>query len=446
MRKNQEPNVTSQDSQLQQPEENPPAPGTDSTWRRAIMPYLATRLSLVFVGLLADFYFLPLLKPNAVLPSVTANTRFPGALWLMWQRFDSGFYINLAQYGYWPASTLHTYSNWAFYPLFPMLIFLFAHLFGGSQTAFILAGLLVSNTAAVIAIIYLYKLVRDEFGTNVASLSVLYLALFPTAFYLSAIYTESLLLACSVTCIYFARKHRWWLASVCGGLAALARAQGVLLLIPVAWEFWQVASDRYAPIIFTKEDTVQERVRLWVISRVRGPLLAIQEPSKLFSLCTLGLIPAGLLAFLVYAKIKTNDLLATFHNQNWGWGRFFENPFQLLSMSLTHPVRADATNWNFWILNISVALLFLGFTVWAFRKLPMIYALYTLVMVLLPLSSSRLNSISRYYLVVFPVFIMLALYSSSAEHANRRYFILIPFAMLQAVLMVFFVLGLPAIA
>ena len=76
----------------------------------------------------------------------------------------------------------------------------------------------------------------------------------------------------------------------------------------------------------------------------------------------------------------------------------------------------------------------------------MIYALYTLVMVLLPLSSSRLNSISRYYLIVFPVFIMLALYSSNAEHANRRYFILIPFAMLQAALMIFFVLGLPAIA
>jgi hypothetical protein len=93
----------------------------------------------------------------------------------MWERFDSGFYITLAQYGYWPTSTLHTYSNWAFYPLFPMLIFLFAHLFGGSQTAFTLAGLLVSNTAAVIAIIYLYKLVRFEFGPNVASLSDLYL-------------------------------------------------------------------------------------------------------------------------------------------------------------------------------------------------------------------------------------------------------------------------------
>jgi len=135
MRKNQEPNITAQDTQLPPSVENPPAPRTNSIWRGAIMPYLATRISLVFVGLLADFYFLPLLKRNSVLPSVTANTRFPDALWLMWERFDSGFYTTLAQYGYWSASTLHTYSNWAFYPLFPMLIFLFAHLFGGSQHA-----------------------------------------------------------------------------------------------------------------------------------------------------------------------------------------------------------------------------------------------------------------------------------------------------------------------
>jgi len=66
--------------------------------------------------------------------------------------------------------------------------------------------------------------------------------------------------------------------------------------------------------------------------------------------------------------------------------------------------------------------------------------------VLLPLSSSRINSISRYYLIVFPAFILLALWSNNVEQANRRYFIMIFFAMLQAVLMVFFVSGLPAIA
>jgi len=417
-----------------------------SIWRDAILPYLATRFSLVLVGLLADFYILPLMSHYSVLASLPANTHFPNLFWLMWQRFDSGFYLNLAKAGYWPASTLHTYSNWAFFPLYPLLIFLFAHLFGGSDVAFSLAGLLVSNAAALLAVFYLYRLVACEFGACTASLSVIYLALFPTAFLLSAIYTESLFLACSLACIYYAREQHWWLAGLCGGLASLARAQGVLLFLPVAWEYWQVMSERYAPLTSAPGDRFQQRVRAWLASRWRGSLLAAREPSNWLALCALGLIPAGLLAFLIYGKIETGHLLATFDNQKWGWGRFFENPWQLLSTSLTHPESANPMNWNFWIFNICIVLVFLGFTIWAFWKLPMIYALFTLVMVLLPLSSSRLNSIGRYYLVVFPAFILLALWSKDEEHAHRRLLIMIPFAMLQAMLMVFFVLGLPAIA
>ncbi len=438
--------LKAQDTRFHQGEDIQPAPGTTSIWRGAIIPYLGTRLSLVLVGLLTDFYLLPLLKSSPFLPLPASNTSFPDALWLMWQRFDSSFYLAIAQAGYWPASSLHTYSNWAFYPLFPLLIFPFAHLFGGSPTAFSLAGLLISNSAALIAVIYLYVLVQREFGAKVASLSVIYLALFPTAFYLSAIYSESLFLACSVACIYYARTHHWLLAGFCGGLASLTRAQGVLLLLPLAWEYWQVISDHNAPITSTGQDNLQERVREWVTSRLHGPLLAARERRSWLSLFTLGLVPSGLLAFMIYGKIKTDDLLATFHNQQWGWGRYFENPLQMLLTSLTHPERANPMDWNFWILNMSIVLLFLGFTVWAFRKLPMIYALFTFVMVILPLSSSRLNSISRYYLIVFPVFILLALWSNNVAGANRHYFIVTLFAMLQAVLMVFFVLSLPAIA
>ncbi len=436
-------------TQLGQPGESEPPKRDGSIWRDAFLPYLVTRLGLVVVGLLADFYILPLLKHTAILPSLAANTHFPDLLWLMWQRFDSGFYLDLARSGYWPASTLHTYSNWVFYPLYPLMIFLVAHLFGGSTVAFSLAGLLISNVAALIAVFYLYKLVQREFGAKTASLCVIYLALFPTAFYLSAIYSESLFLACAVACLYYARGQRWWLSSLCGGLAALARVQGVFLLLPVAWEFWQVISDRYAPINNSAHDHFYARLyawlRAWLTSRVLGPLLAARALRNWLSLCALGLIPAGLLAFLIYGKMKTGHFLAPFDNEKWAWGHTLENPVQLLYISLTHPEKANPMDWNFWIANICVALLFLGFTVWALWKLPMMYALYTLVMVLVPLSSSRLNSLSRYYLIVFPAFILLALWSKRVEHGNRRLLIVILSAMLQAMLMVFYVLGLPAI-
>lgn len=50
------------------------------------------------------------------------------------------------------------------------------------------------------------------------------------------------------------------------------------------------------------------------------------------------------------------------------------------------------------------------------------------------------------YLVVFPALILLALWSSDEKHPRRKDFLLPLFASFQAVFMIFFVLGLPAIA
>lgn len=414
-------------------------------WRDALLPYLFTRVVLVLVGLLATYYILPLMINNPVLPSHTANMSFPQALWLMWQRFDSGFYLDIARNGYWPASTIASHSNWVFYPLYPLLIALVALVFGQSSTAYVLAGLLIANISACIAVTYLYLLARKEFGPSVASRSVFYLALFPTAFYLSAIYTESLFLALAIACIYYARQRRWWLAGLCGGLASATRSQGFLLIIPVAWEYWQVTCDRYAP--FQKQDaSLETNMRAWYISRLRGSLLAARSAKNWLAALPLLLIPMGLAAFMLYAKIKTGDILATFHSDQLGWGRTLAPPGRLLIYSLLHPIVAAPLNWNFWVLNIVMAFAFLGFTVWAFRKLPTIYALYTAVMVLLPLSANLLNSIGRLYLVVFPAFLLLALWTNDDTRPMLRYLLIGTFAAFEAVFMVFFVLGLPAIA
>jgi hypothetical protein len=419
---------------------------TTSFWRDALLPYLGTRLALVLVGLLGAFYILPLLKSNAVLPSVSENTRFPDVLWAMWNRFDAGFYLDIAKNGYWPASTLKGMSNWIFHPLYPLFIFPFAHLFGGSDAAFNLAGILVSNVAALVAIVYLYKLVRLDFNALVASRTILFLALFPTSFFLSAIFSESLFLACAVTCIYYARRRRWWIAGICGGLASLARIQGLALLVPVAWEYWQALGDLYAPLPDMSAATRGEKAYAWLDSRVNGLAIASEKLRTWLHLLAIALIPLGLIPFLIYSQVKTGDFLATIHNHQIGWGRYFSFPWQLLSSELSHPLAPDPLNWNFWIVNIITIGIFLGFTLWAFRRLPMTYALYTCVMVLVPLCTNSINSITRYYLVVFPAFLLLALWTTRGERSGYKYCLLAIFAMLQAVFMLFFVLGLPIIA
>ncbi len=417
-----------------------------SIWREALLPYLGTRLVLVLVGLLIDFYILPLLKSNPYLPSVSLSTHFPDTLWLMWRRFDAGFYVDIAEHGYWPASTLHTASDWIFLPLYPMLIYPFGHLFGGSDAAFDIAGILVSNAAAVVAAVYLYLLVRRDFSSQIASRTVIYLAIFPTSFYLSAIYPESVFLACTVACIYYARQHRWWLAGICGALASLARIQGLVLVVPIAWEYWQFLSDRYSPLPDMSKLMLREKASAWLNSRFQGLLLAAQELRNWFTLLAIALIPMGLVPFLIYSQIKTGDFLATIHNHQVGWGRFFAYPWRLLAYAFRHPQPPDPLDWNFWLLNIIMIIVFLGFTAWSFRRLPIIYALYTLVMVLMPLTTASINSISRYYLIVFPAMILLALWSNRDERPARHFLITSLFVAMQAILMAFFVLGLPLIA
>ncbi len=415
-------------------------------WRETLLPYLCNRFVLVLVGLLANFYILPLMIVDPTLPSHTEYIRFPQALWLMWRHFDSGFYLGIAQYGYWPASTLHSFSNWAFYPLYPLLISLFGHLFGGTSESFILAGLFISNTAALIASIYLYNLIYLEFDRQTASRTILYMFLSPLAFYLSAIYTESLFLMFAIASMYYVRRQAWWLAGLCGGLAALTRSQGFLLTVPLAYEYLRILSDRYILLPSSMPTSRVARLLIWFKIRLQGLLLASREVSNWLNSGFVLLVPAGLLAFMVYARIQTGDLLATVHTNEWGWGRQFASPLHLLNESLHHPSLGDPMNWNFWLLNIILAFVFLGFTVWAFYRLPVFYALYTAVMVILPLSTNQLNSIGRLYLVVFPTFLLLALWTLQKDRHLAHTVILSSFAAFQTLFMVFFILGIHAIA
>src|SRR5260370_24513462 len=160
-------------------------------------------------------------------------------------------------------------SNWAFYPLYPLLIHIFALPFAAYPKAGLLAGIAISNISALVALIYLYKLSMREFNRSIAARTVLYLMLFPMSFYLSAVYPEALFMAFVISCIYYARMQRWWLAGFLGSLAALTRPQGVLMVIVVGWEYWQYLGDRFARLE-SHEQIIVTRFTNWLSSRILG--------------------------------------------------------------------------------------------------------------------------------------------------------------------------------
>ncbi len=66
------------------------------------------------------------------------------------------------------------------------------------------------------AILYLHALVRLDHDRPTATRAVAFLLLCPTAVFLTAVYTESLLLLTMIAAVYHARRGQWWAAGLLG--------------------------------------------------------------------------------------------------------------------------------------------------------------------------------------------------------------------------------------
>ncbi len=122
-------------------------------------------------------------------------------------------------------------SEAAFYPLYPALVAVVGRVLGGH---FVLGGILVSLLAALGAFVLLERLAEERFGGSGARRALLYLALFPTAFFLQAVYSESLFLVLCLAAFVLAERGRFAYAGIVVGLAILTRPTGIVLLPALA--------------------------------------------------------------------------------------------------------------------------------------------------------------------------------------------------------------------
>ena len=243
--------------------------------------------------------------------------------------------------------------------------------------------------AALAAAAVLYLLVEDDRGPRVALWAVVFLAFFPTSFFLQAVYTESLFVLTTVACVLWARRGRWALAGLAGMLAALTRNTGVLLLIPFLWFYGSTIGWRWRRI---------DRRILWSL-----------------------LVPAGLAAWMVYQWLRQGDPLS-FNDAQSMWRRHLASPLTSLwhgandSLILIHRLLVHGTLdprglhnlIAFPLLALAAAVLSL-----AWRQLRPAYVLYAVAAILMPLCyptlAKPLYSMPRFLLACFPIFIALAL-------------------------------------
>ena len=143
-----------------------------------------------------------------------------------WQRWDTLHYQAIAEYGY------SAFSSSLFTPpLYPFSIRMISQLFDFSTLT---SSILIGNIAYLLGLIAFYNYAYDETGDKkISKRALIYLASFPAAFFFLAGYTEPLFLLFSVLTIYTFNKQRWILSGISGGLAALTRLTGALLVIPL---------------------------------------------------------------------------------------------------------------------------------------------------------------------------------------------------------------------
>jgi hypothetical protein len=138
-----------------------------------------------------------------------------------------------------PPSAARSYSlSYAFFPLYPWTMWLVAwplKLLGLNPIATsTLAGVIVSALGTFGAMLALYDLTQASLGEAGALRAVFYLIIFPTGFFLVQVYTEGLFVGLAFGCLAMLKRRQWLLAALLGTAAALTRAVGVALVIPMA--------------------------------------------------------------------------------------------------------------------------------------------------------------------------------------------------------------------
>lgn len=209
-------------------------------------------------------------------PSAPISAWLERALLAPWHRWDASYFMSIVSDGYSVDN-----GTAAFHPLYPLLAKPLWYL--GFHP--LLSLLIVSSVAGLLMILAMYWLASFDINAEDASTGIFLYLFFPSAFVLFAPYTESLFLLFTVLSLLFSRKRNWGLTGLAGCLATLTRQQGIFLILPVAWEYWEIHQRDWIVII--------TRWREWI---------------------SLGLIPLGFVIWISYRAVYLSDVYFDIHN------------------------------------------------------------------------------------------------------------------------------------
>ena len=328
--------------------------------------FLFWRIALFIITYLGS-QFLPL-AANGGLGAIGPNKPFD--YWLSWAQWDGGHYYQIAQRGYFAS------IEYAFAPLFPILIKIISPIFFGNL---LITGLIISNLSFLLFLYLIHKFVKAKFTASIANTTIISLIVFPTTYFAAAYYSESIFLLLAILSFYLLHLKKYTLASLFAGFALLTRFVGIFL-------FFSLTINYLEDIKFN-------------VKRINHKIIVF----------FLSLLPFA--AYCFYLNIKFADPFYFFTAQA-NWYRAISHPLTTIYHyiavnTFTRPFRD--------YLELFLTLLFLIILLLGHRKIPFSWWLFSFFALIIPVSTGTLMGMPRYLLASFGTFIILAIYLSKTK-------------------------------
>lgn len=299
--------------------------------------------------------------------------------YLIWSKanFDGEHYLSIAKFGY---GIRNSFPQHAFFPLFPALISLLTKI---TKDVF-LSGVIISQISTFVFLYYLSKWL-SLLKINNRPRIILSTLLFPGAYFLQSIYTESLFLALTAYTLYESERANYLPAAIAAGLATATRINGLAL------------------------------VAFLILSMFRSKL----SFNRLITFSSISF--SGILAYMVYLKNTTGSAFSFYLAQS-SWGKSsLTSPFSTFSrykaalttefvLDLTHAVVA---------IEVAVVLYMLYLLYLAIQSsMKTSLIVYSSLILAVPILTGSLGSMPRFALLAFPLLTLTGKFSRTKYGAT----------------------------
>lgn len=304
-----------------------------------------------------------------------------------WANFDGVHYLTIAGKGYVGTALIQ-----AFFPLYPLTITFFNTILHNP----LISAMLVSNLAFFLLLYVWYAFFSEIYSQKVTLLSLLLLLIFPTSFFFTSVYSESLFLCLIIGAFFCAHKSKWHVATLLAFFATMTRIVGVFLVIALLVEYYNQHSNEIKKL------------------NAKNLILFLDNHKRNILLICSGAL--GIICYSIYLKITFGDPFYFYTVQSqFGAGR--QSGIVLLPQVIWRYLKilltANPYTWSYYaavqeIFLSGITILTLYFASIKKYNIRFSWLVFGIGCFLLPTLTGTFLSIPRHILVVFPLFLIAA--------------------------------------